>query len=288
MKKKYLFISALLIGTLLVAGCSHKQNDTNDNTPAPVVTTIPTTAPTPAVTTTTIPTPTAAPDNTSQESAKGAKLTGSTPLGITIYQGMAEENGLEYIYLTSKEGWKAELNAEGMFKESITLYKTDNGGKKWNKLTGSEDKNTTIPFESKTGIIFIDSNNGWITTQIPKDGYIGLFRTKDGGTTWKQQELTIPEKYSASQFTTYPPVFFTAKDGLLLSYAFDDVPKQLVYATHDGGNTWTQLDSKGDSTFQWSYTEKADIGQPGGWTITYGNKTWSTSDALIWKDSSAK
>ncbi len=293
MKKRGLIISALLIGTFLAAGCSQKQKDTNENikitnTPAPVVTTVPTSTSTPTPVVTIKPTPAAKPDKTSQQSAKGAKLTGSTPLGINIYQGTTQENGLEYIYLPSKEGWKAELNAEGMFKESITLYKTDDGGKKWNKLTGTEDKNTTIPFESKTGIIFTDSNSGWITTQIPKDGYIGLFRTTDGGTTWKQQKLTISDKYLTSQFTTYPPVFFTAKDGLLLSYAFDDVPKQLVFATHDGGNTWNQLDSKGDGIFQWNYTEKKDIGQPSGWTITYANKTWSTSDALIWKDGSAK
>lgn len=275
MKKRCLIISALLLGTLL-AGCSHKPKDNNvnpevTNTPAPVVTTQPTA--------TVVPDPT---------SAEGAKLTGKTPLGTAIYQGMDGENGLEYIYLTATEGWKAERNAEGMFKESTTLYKTEDGGKKWNKLTSTEDENATIPFDSKTGIIFIDSHNGWITTQIPQNAYIGLFRTTDGGVTWMQQELTIPEKYSTSEFTTYPPVFFTARDGLLLSYAFDDQPKQLVYATHDGGATWTQIDEKGDSTFQWSYTEKEDVGQASGWTITYENKTWTTSDALVWNDSSAK
>jgi hypothetical protein len=105
--------------------------------------------------------------------------------------------------------------------------------------------------------------------------------------TWEQQELVIPSEYSRSQFTTYPPVFFTARDGLLLSYAFDDEPKQLVYVTHDGGDTWTQTAGKDDSTFQWRYTEQEDIGQASGWTITYENKTWVTSDALIWMDGSA-
>ncbi len=279
MKKRCLIILALLIGTLL-AGCSKKQEDTNNN---PEVTNVPT----PVVTT--LPTVTVAPDNTPVpvQSADGAELTGSTPLGATIYQGMEEENSLEYIYITPTEGWKAERNAEGMFKESIILYKTEDSGKNWDKLTGTEDENATIPLESKTGIIFNDSNDGWITTLIPRDGYIGLFRTTDGGVTWQQQELTIPEEYSTSQFTTYPPVFFTAHDGLLLSYAFDDVPKQLVYVTHDGGDTWTQTDGKDDSTFLWSYTEKEEIGQASGWTITYENKIWVTSDAIIWSEGSA-
>ncbi|MDF2513394.1 MAG: hypothetical protein K0S04_3260 [Herbinix sp.] len=283
MKKRCSIISTLLIGILLIGtlltGCSQKQEDTNEN---PEVTNVPT----PAVTTQ--PTVTAVPDNTSAQSAEGAELTGSTPLGVTIYQGAAEENSLEYIYITSTQGWKAERNAEGMFKESITLYKTVDGGANWDKLTSTEDENASIPLESKSGIIFTDSNDGWITTQIPQDGYIGLFRTKDGGVAWEQQELTIPEEYSISQFNTYPPVFFTAKDGLLLSYAFDDEPKQLVYVTHDGGDTWTQTAEKNDSTFQWSYTEKEDKGQASGWTITYENKTWTTSDALVWNDGSAK
>ena len=276
MKKRCLIISALLIGTLLV-GCAQKQEDTNKN---PEVTKVPT----PVVTT--LPTVTVAPDNTPAQAAEGAELSGSTPLGVTIYQGLAEENSLEYIYISSTEGWKAERNAEGMFKESITLYKTEDGGRNWDRLTSTEDEKATIPLESKTGIIFTDSTDGWITTQTPRDGYIGLFRTKDGGVTWEQQELKIPEEYSTSQFTTYPPAFFTAHDGLLLSYAFDDVPKQLVYVTHDGGNTWTQTDGKDDSTFQWSYTEKEEIGQASGWTITYKNKTWSTSDAFIWNNGS--
>ena len=277
MKKRFLIISALLIGTLLV-GCSQKQENTNEN---PEVTNVPT----PVVTT--IPTVTVAPDNTATQSAEGAELTGSTPLGVAIYQGTTEESNLEYIYITSTEGWKAERNGEGMYKESITLYKTEDGGTSWDKLTSTEDENATIPFESKTGIIFTDSNNGWITTQIPKEGYIGLFRTADGGVTWEQQELAIPEEYSASMFTTYPPVFFTAQDGLLLSYAFDDEPRQLVYVTHDGGDTWSQVDGKEDSIFQWSYTEKEEVGLASGWTITYGNKNWITTDALIWSDGSA-
>ncbi len=279
MKKRCLIILALLIGILLT-GCSQKQEDTDTNK-NPEVTNIPT----PVVTT--LPTVTVAPDNTPAQSAEGAELTGNTPFGVTIYQGRAEENSLEYIYITSTEGWKAERNAEGMFKESITLYKTEDGGMNWNKLTGTEEENATIPLESKTGIIFTNSNNGWITTLTPRDGYIGLFRTKDGGVTWEQQELVIPSEYSRSQFTTYPPVFFTARDGLLLSYAFDDEPKQLVYVTHDGGDTWTQTAGKDDSTFQWRYTEQEDIGQASGWTITYENKTWVTSDALIWMDGSA-
>lgn len=73
-----------------------------------------------------------------------------------------------------------------MFKESITLYKAEGGGKSWNKLTSTEDENATIPLASKTGIIFTDSDHGWITTHIPKSGYIGLYRTMDDGDTWKQ------------------------------------------------------------------------------------------------------
>ncbi len=276
MKKRGLIILALLTGTLLV-GCSQKQEVTNENPevtnkPSPIVTNIPTI--------------TTAPDDKSTQPAKGAEFIGKTPLGVTIYEGSTEENSLEYIYITSTEGWKAERNAEGMFKESITLYKTEDGGTNWDKLTGTEDEKATIPLESKTGIIFTNSNDGWITTQIPQDGYIGLFRTMDGGVTWKQQELIIPDEYMTSQFTTYPPVFFTAQDGLLLCYAFDDEPKQLVYVTHDGGATWIQTDEKGDNIFQWSYTEQEDIGGAGGWSITYENKSWTTSDALIWNEGS--
>lgn len=224
-------------------------------------------------------------DTESSRSTEGAEYIGNTPLGVSLYGGNVEGDSIEYIYISSKIGWKAELNAEGMFKESITLYKTEDGGKNWNRLTSTEDKNATIPLASKTGIIFTDSDHGWITTLIPKSGYIGLYRTTDGGVTWEEQDLTVPDKYSESEFTTYPPIFFTNKDGLLLSYGFDSKTNQLVYVTHDGGDTWKQIGEQEDTIFQWSYTEQENTEQASGWSISYDNKKWTTTDTLIWNES---
>ena len=76
-------------------------------------------------------------------------------------------------------------NAE---KGLARIYRTSDGGQKW-----------TLVFETKTTGIFFDSIAFWdqrrgIVLSDPVDGHFILFRTDDGGTTWKQ---IPPSKFTA-------------------------------------------------------------------------------------------
>jgi photosystem II stability/assembly factor-like uncharacterized protein len=170
-----------------------------------------------------------------------------------------------------------------MFHEDITLYRTLDGGTSWNKLTGTQDASYTIPDVSKSGLIFTDEKHGWITTQTPQTGFLGLFQTTDGGATWSQKQIDVPKEYADIEFLTYPPVFFSSKDALLLTNTTEESLDQLVYVTHDGGNSWTSIHETEDSLLQWSYDSQASESFAEGWTIQYNDSSWTTKDGLTWE-----
>lgn len=46
-------------------------------------------------------------------------------------------------------------------------------------------------------------------------GLGGLYQTTDGGTTWQNRELPIPEAYKSHALNIYPPKFFAASRAIL-------------------------------------------------------------------------
>jgi hypothetical protein len=271
-KIHYIFLITLILITSF-SGCAKKDNVTTEES-KPTVTQQPVqVTPTPATLAQT--TPTLSPNT--------YDLTGYTPLGVKIERNNSEEEYLDYIFINSNEGWKATYDPMGMFKEGIILYKTEDGGKNWSKLTGTDEDSFTIPLDSKTGLIFTDSKQGFITTQIPQPGYVGLFRTLDGGSTWEQQQIPVPEKYSNAEFSTYAPVFFSDKDALLLTCEMGDTTEPVVFATHDGGDTWKQIGDKEDTLFQWSFSAYATDVNNGSWTVTYNKVQWTSANGVTWE-----
>ena len=70
-----------------------------------------------------------------------------------------------------------------------------------------------------------------------------LYVTHDGGSTWRQQTLPLPQGIPPAQLLIQPPTFFSATDGLL-PVRFSDLTTSkgiatVIYVTHDGGTTWS-------------------------------------------------
>ena len=282
--KRRKYILPVLFLALLLSACTKNNESSGDNSAV---------TETPEATATVVPEPsiTKVPEASASEGTGGApsiaidklKLSGKTPLGVRLLQSNDSNDTAAYLFINDNIGWKASYDPYGMFKEGVTLYGTKDGGNSWNKLTSTDDTNYSIPLASKTGMIFTDEQKGWITTEIPQDGFLGLYQTMDGGVSWKQKQLVIPKKYSKLQFETYPPVFFTAQDALLLTYNFDNTLEQLVYVTHDAGESWKQVKEKDDKTLQWSFTAQTEESTVNGWKIYYNQKTWSSQDGLAWE-----
>jgi hypothetical protein len=217
--------------------------------------------------------------NTQSSFNEVPKLLGSTPNGPKIYRGV----NTDIVFIDRDIGWKALYSAADTHQQNITLFKSTDGGLNWNKITSTSDKNYTIPLTTKVGITFLDNNYGWITTMSPQEGYIGLFRTLDGGRNWEKQEIIIPSNYVTSQFQTFPPTWFTANDGILLNVAYSNIEglEPLVFITIDKGRSWVQLNMDSEKLdFKWNNRTSKDGSSE--WIVIFKNQTWQSRDGLTW------
>ncbi|OPJ63783.1 WD40/YVTN/BNR-like repeat-containing protein [Clostridium oryzae] len=203
------------------------------------------------------------------------EMQGFTPIGVKIVRYNEKELYSDAVFINSKIGWKAVYTDCAMFHQPALLYKTINGGKKWFLINSTKK---SYPLMSKTGITFLDKQTGWVTTSTPRCGYVGLFRSLDGGTTWKYQHVDVPHKYKGWTLGTYPPVFFSKKDGILIGQEYKE--KLLVYVTHDGGKAWKLIAKNSTSgKIKWDVHVNDENLL---WTVIYDGVKWKSKDIYRW------
>lgn len=115
-----------------------------------------------------------------------------------------------------------------------TVIRTGDGGDHWSVMTvtGAEK----LDFR---GIHAFDGNNAVIISSGPAEkGQARIYRTMDGGTTWKQ---VFEEKRAGIFFDAI--AFWDRKHGIVLSDPVDG--RFALFTTDDGGATWSQLPSAG-------------------------------------------
>ncbi len=99
-----------------------------------------------------------------------------------------------------------------------------------------------------TGMTFSTPETGFVTCYYSAYTFVLMFKTTDGGLTWKLWSLPVPAVYAglspANDYyaDAYPPVFFgdQKEDGILmLDYVQNGEHVMQSYHTTDGGDTWT-------------------------------------------------
>jgi photosystem II stability/assembly factor-like uncharacterized protein len=128
-------------------------------------------------------------------------------------------------FLDQNRGWA--VGSKG------TLLATNDGGKSWHQHSSSTQ-------DVIRDIFFIDERNGWTVCEVNEyelkekdDPRAYLMRTTDSGETW--QRIEIKGLDVDARFTRV--VFSRGGRGWVFGEA------GLIYATRDGGDTWTQLQS---------------------------------------------
>ncbi len=156
-----------------------------------------------------------------------------------------------------------------MFREDMTLYQTRDGGQTWSEIAKSADKQSFLPEGVKSGMVFTSETKGWITTNAPWQGTVGLYATQDGGTTWSKQAIAVPDSFQDALLFVYPPLFVTPKDGFLVTRP--DSTRSLVFVTEDGGDHWKAIVDQPKGSFarcSWSLAE-------GVYAVQHDNQTWT-------------
>lgn len=93
----------------------------------------------------------------------------------------------------------------------------------------------------KSDLVPINMQTAWAGGVIYAPGTVYLFRTDDGGQSWTQVNLELPE--GAEDFELGidrdQMKFVSPDDGFLAMRMSGDSTQTAVYVTHDAGDTWT-------------------------------------------------
>ncbi|MGH2425550.1 MAG: WD40/YVTN/BNR-like repeat-containing protein [bacterium] len=167
-------------------------------------------------------------------------------------------------FITSRDGWFLVSLGAATGSEGVDIYRSTDGGEIWGKVAsampGSPDSG--LPFGgNKSSITFLNPTTGWITGVVVTPDWVYLYVTRDGGRTWRRQNLPLPSQPQQDQplppqviphwdAWPWPPKFFTPRDGIMRvdyhHFLFDnatgdtrDGQLSVFYITHDSGTTWT-------------------------------------------------
>jgi len=130
--------------------------------------------------------------------------------------------------------------------EPMALYHTDNAGHTWAKVIQVSYGDTRvdgIPLAGlKTEVAFQTPRLGWLVG-VDKGDKVWMYRTDSGGLSWQSAEIsTLPHAFhhnaDASIFPEVP-VFAAATSAMLPVFFANSGSGLCVYATRDGGATWT-------------------------------------------------
>lgn len=219
--------------------------------------------------------------------------------GPLAHRGMGMSAGSSVFFSDAQHGWLMNGDDVAMGSESVTLYKTEDGGSNWKEILSTSLANEppldAIPLACyKSFLVFRDASTGWVTGSCLSDNVL-LEITSDGGLSWRAQDLPLPDglSFGGGLCTPYPPTFFSPQEGIL--QVICETISLSIYHTYDGGQTWegpayrsrmmtTSLVDFVDSNNGWHFaSEDVPTNTKGvGFYVTHdGGKTWSEITPII-------
>jgi photosystem II stability/assembly factor-like uncharacterized protein len=148
-----------------------------------------------------------------------------------------------FSFVDQQFGWAMFISGAAAGSSAAEIFQTTDSGETWRQVyvidPQSPDDVGGIPFGgSKSGISFATMERGWVTGEIPADAFIYVFRSLDGGSTWSQQDLALPDGLENSLVSFKPPVFFDELNGKLPAVLYGMETVSVIYFSDDGGESW--------------------------------------------------
>ena len=201
--------------------------------------------------------------------------------------------GLDISFADASNGYLMIMGTPGAGQMGKSLYRTVDGGKTFSfvgDITGMTNEAGTMNGIAgyPTGMTFSTPETGIVTCSYSAYTFVLMFKTTDGGLTWKLWSLPVPTAYDSLSpaidyyADAYPPVFFGdhMSGVIMLDYVQDGKHVMQSYRTTDGGGTWTMGPASNnpdvrtysfiDATTGWGVDESGKL-----FTTTDGGVTWT-------------
>jgi photosystem II stability/assembly factor-like uncharacterized protein len=234
-----------------------------------------------------------------QQDYRRGVLYSTSDSGSTWQTSIVPFGRSELNFVNDIAGWALFISGAGAGSSLAEIYQTTDGGQSWSLVFQNNpdrpDAPGSIPFSgSKNGISFRDESHGWVTGDLPAEGFVYLYFSQDGGVTWNQQPLELPAGFEQAFIGLLPPKFFSSDHGKLIMRFFRQESYTLVYTTNNGGKTWiptTPIELIGQTEFSnmqsgimWDGGEKLYGTMDGGMTWLTIHPNINIKDNLVQLD----
>lgn len=162
--------------------------------------------------------------------------------------GMEMQVPSDLKFLDRQNGWFIVHLGVGMSHDYIAIFTTSDGGKNWERVADPQSKDPIMGC-TKTGLVFISPQTGWLLGNCP--GLMpGLFffRSDDGGRLWSKADLPAPDGKPEDYFSKdgigcgINRLDYSSARSLTLTLVCQNYNNNTVqawtYGTSNGGNTW--------------------------------------------------
>lgn len=165
-------------------------------------------------------------------------------------------------------GWLMLGHDRGVGHAPISIFRTGDGGRNWDRIIDpfSEENSGFIHICCQSGMVFLDSKNGLITSQNGpvESPYVNW--TEDGGFTWQEQILPPADEilFSNAWCGTRSPVTRSPQSVALVVECLDArqepaVNVAFLYTSMDNGQTWDffRLADPPIENGNWDYVQRS-------------------------------
>jgi hypothetical protein len=202
------------------------------------------------------------------------------------------------VFADDINGWLMVYLGAGMMHNYVALFATHDSGASWAAILDPYNNDGGIQSFSKTDLVFVDAQTGWLTRDSNGvDPSPHVFRTADGGVTWKRIDLPPPAQFP-NLFVEYFCGTYTVNRfspiSTILAMKCEDVATlktqlNFQYATTDGGATWQVLrlpegytmNALNDGLFYFDPTHAFALGR-NIYQTNDGGQTWELIKQVTW------
>lgn len=176
----------------------------------------------------------------------GGKLFHTIDGGITWESSATPFSSGSLHFVDETNGWMMADLGVGAGSMAISIFQTTDSGKTWNRVYTNDpniaDAGVTLPLSGlKSVLLPLDMQTAWVGGVVYAPGEMYLFRSRDGGVTWLQINVVLPEGAGESEVSVQNIQFISETEGLLALRLTSQIPQTVIYTTKDGGVTWSLL-----------------------------------------------